>query len=497
MVAVVAGIAACPTPAERPASPRRVSPQRRSTGPTCLIQNIAPPERLAVDRQQLFWINGRGEVKAIAKAGGAPRTLASGQIDLHDLALDADRVYWLAFDAVRSVAKSGGPVQTIAPTGPGPHKSYFEDIVVVGRTVLWTAPLVHQVMMRDPKQGAVVTAAFVRQVQPERLAADQESLYVWSTGTVVRIDRASGAPQTVISSPGRVSLLRVDRQELFWSEQDGRLMTSTVGGDPRVLVPGQQSISGLALDADCVYWTDQAAGKVLQVPRAGGDVVVLATGQPGPSDLVLDPHHLYWSNSGGKGKRRGALMRLKRRACPRAHSSRRPQSRPVVSPTRSAPPVSATLQVTSPLCIRTGARPELVGGVRVELKNLTASEVRVYSEDHNSLVFESVRDGSLHVVVHECACVQNARPEGSWLELGAKETRVKSFDDWTHDGGAFPTIPPGEYRLSFRFFLRPRPHLAGGRDACRKELQSAAYWRGALGSNAVPVNVGWGRCRRR
>ena len=506
LVAVMAGAAACPTPARRPLPARLplalpgVSTERRPAGPTCLIQGIAPPERLAVDGRQLFWINGRGEVQAIAKAGGPPRRLASGQLDLHDLALDAASVYWLAHDAVRSVAKGGGQVQTIAPTGPGPHESYFEDVVVVGKTVLWTAPLVHQVMLRDPQHGKVVTAAFIRQPQPGHLVADEASLYVWRTGTVARIDRASGTAQTVISAPDRVTQLRVDGPDLFWSEHPGgRLMSSTAGGDPRVLASGQRSISGLAIDADSVYWTDLDAGKVLMVSRQGGAVALLASGQPGPGDLVLDDQYLYWSNSGGKTGARGALMRLRKVA---GRPRRGPQSRPAGAAAAPRPPapVSATLQLTRPLCIKIGARPELVGGVRVELRNLTANKVRLYSEDHNSLVFESVKDGSLHVAAHECACVQNTGPDGFWRELGANETQVKTFDDWTHDGGPFPTMPPGEYRLSFRFFLRPRPHLGPGQprlEVCRAELQSPAYWSGALSSNAMQVRVGWGRCSAR
>lgn len=280
-----------------------------------LLSAFSPPTRLAVDRVQVYWIDEQGRLMALPRAGAglAPRALATGQRDLHDLALDPDHVYWLTFDGARRVAKAGGPVEDLTPAAQAAAGSYLEDIVAVGRTVFWTAPVVGSVMMRDPERGIVQTAASITAPRPEHLAADEAGLYVWSGASVVRIDRVSGAVRPLFTAARPVGELRVAGRELYWSERPvGRLWTASVdGAAPRVLVSGKRRITGLATDGARVYWIDHDRGEVLQTRRADGATSVLAAGLHGAAELAVEGRQVFFGARirGARRGRDGVLLR--------------------------------------------------------------------------------------------------------------------------------------------------------------------------------------------
>jgi hypothetical protein len=62
------------------------------------------------------------------------------------------------------------------------------------------------------------------------------------------------------------------------------------------LASGQMGASGLAVDAANVYWTDDSAGTVMQMPVGGGTPMTLASGQGSPRYIAIDATSVYWAN---------------------------------------------------------------------------------------------------------------------------------------------------------------------------------------------------------
>jgi hypothetical protein len=74
---------------------------------------------LVLQGDSLFWaqrvVGEPGEVKSIPKLGGSPTTLASGQENLFDLAVDESHVYWTNYESgrLRRVSVGGGTIEEI------------------------------------------------------------------------------------------------------------------------------------------------------------------------------------------------------------------------------------------------------------------------------------------------------------------------------------------------------------------------------------------------
>jgi hypothetical protein len=83
------------------------------------------PWGIAVDEASVFWIEqgapsddrtqhlAPGSLKAIGKAGGSPRSLATDVASGDYLVVDADAVIWHENQAIRRVSKAGGPASAL------------------------------------------------------------------------------------------------------------------------------------------------------------------------------------------------------------------------------------------------------------------------------------------------------------------------------------------------------------------------------------------------
>jgi hypothetical protein len=156
------------------------------------------------------------------------------------------------------------------------------------------------------------------------------------------------------------------------------------------------------------------------------------------------------------------------------------------------PPLDVQVTLLKPLRI---GKLGLEGGVKVEIVNRSGKEQRVFHEDSNSLVFESVKDRSLHVVFHPCACMGNTRPSGQFsatLQPGGK--KGMAFADWGCSGSMWRPPPPGTYDVTYRVFTQFKGHKVARHEnpipRCRADLQSPEYWKGAIVSTPIQVVIG-------
>lgn len=157
--------------------------------------------------------------------------------------------------------------------------------------------------------------------------------------------------------------------------------------------------------------------------------------------------------------------------------------------TAPPPPVEIKIAKLTPLKL---TRRGLTGRVIVEVTNRTDKPLSVYHEESHNVVFRSLKDGSLHVPFHTCACMKNAQGEPGRTLVPAKGTQVLKFEDWGCAGSAYRAPAPGGYELTFRVFLQAKHHkrVDKGQDAvCLADLQSEDYWRDAVSSAPVKAVI--------
>ncbi len=143
---------------------------RKLTGP------LAPaPTALWLDESELAWASPGtpGTVAAMPLAGGTPRVVAGAETQPRALVGDSDGWIWIAGDAVHTVPRKGGDVQTLLAAGAG--------TLALDRTrVLVTVPS-QGTVLAVPRAGGDATALASGQSGLDRLAADAAAA-VWTAG---------------------------------------------------------------------------------------------------------------------------------------------------------------------------------------------------------------------------------------------------------------------------------------------------------------------------
>jgi hypothetical protein len=286
-----------------------------------LAQGNGAVEYIAVDETSIYfssrdqWILGRldkngGAVTNMLPEGGALKEPTAG------LLVDEGYVYASAYTsgsgpAARRVPLDGGVIEKIDGCNTG------WSLSVDKTDIYWlTGNCGGDARMRrrtknDPDASFVTSQtdplAFYSFAQFGYQALDETNVY-WANKEQIKAlsknDIEDAAPRTVFaraagSNDRFRSLAVADR---FYAMLGGRIIAlPKAGGDPVVLADGfpvKDSHAGLALaDAD-VYFTVPDTGLVARVPMQGGKVETLAKDQQKPTGLALDAQYVYWSNAG-------------------------------------------------------------------------------------------------------------------------------------------------------------------------------------------------------
>jgi hypothetical protein len=134
-----------------------------------------------------------------------------------------------------------------------------------------------------------------------------------------------GTPTTLVSNQDYPWAIAVDNNNVYWTNYGnsgavsggmtttGAVLQAPIGGGTVVtLAQGLEDPYGIALDAQNVYFTTYAGGRVKKVPIGGGTVVVLAEGLNNPCYIAVS----------------GATGRSNRSPRASPHRAPRPSSRP-------------------------------------------------------------------------------------------------------------------------------------------------------------------------
>jgi len=207
-------------------------------------QDWIPSTGIALDDAFVYFSTGN-TILRVAKAGGAPVTIATGLHGVNELVLSGDRIYMLSFierqpTPVQAVDKAGGKVDTLIDQQMGAN-----DICVDADFIYWDTP---SGIMRAKKDGKGMI-----------------KLYAPPNGSVTR--------------------LALDAESLYFSEGDGQhalMKMSKAGGKPVQIVPWINTQVWIRVDAGFVYYFGNPAQNITlnKVAKVGGASIILDAGRP-------------------------------------------------------------------------------------------------------------------------------------------------------------------------------------------------------------------------
>jgi hypothetical protein len=291
------------------------------------------PSALAIDDASLYWLETQaGRVMKVAKNGGTPIALATGQSSPFDLVVDSTNVYWSdpRGHVIRSVPKSGGSPQLLVAASQPMHIAtdgtfvFFEETPPSadgGSPIDAAAPIdagQPSSIVRKTRIGSGVAEDFFQlsdldsEATLTRMLVDDRYFY-WAgrkrrpplTATSYVMDKEAGV--AVRSLPGNWGELALDRDFLYMTTGSGAAGTPvTIGAmaiasnrgwgilqfDPVTPYPG-----GASMTAGSTYLYRSSPGaitgvhKVLKCGTHNLPVKLASTDQW--SSLVTDDTYVY------------------------------------------------------------------------------------------------------------------------------------------------------------------------------------------------------------
>ncbi len=176
----------------------------------------------------LYWVQDSGiRMMALSGACGSAKTLASGQMEAQDIAVDDLNVYWVNHTATGSLMKLAKGSATAAPLADN-------------------------------------------QALPSGLAVYQNNIYWANTasGEILSVPRTGGNPTPIVSNLRRPWAVAVDASGVYWTTEEGTVSSlRTLAGTLQELARFEGKPIALALDAGYVYWVNFESGTVRKVAK--------------------------------------------------------------------------------------------------------------------------------------------------------------------------------------------------------------------------------------
>ncbi len=257
-----------------------------------------------------------GDLIRVPKCGG-PETKLAGAIPTPSaIDVDATRLYWIEGNAaskVRAMAKTGGPIATLADVGtvPVPMLALRGSRLYYQASTNGTDVFIHELALANQGSDGGIPD---RTIGPSFgfFAVDDTWVYTRSKSLWLGAIPIAGGNVTDLAVAPTGGRIAVDGPDVYFTEnpsfKQGEVWLTGMGRPAKRVRQKLDVPSGLALDATHVYVAeagfDAGTGVVSRTPRAGGAVEVLASAQDQPEILVVDDSSLYWLNY------RGAIMKL-------------------------------------------------------------------------------------------------------------------------------------------------------------------------------------------
>jgi len=257
--------------------------------------------------------------------------LASGQSHPVGLAVDSSSVFWTnqTPPSLRKVSLCGGDSTEIAGPSTGPNNgnaSAFGALAVRDPYVFWWAVSTTQeptpeglivdgsisAMSANVNGGAAMYSVGAGggsgPITVGGIATNADGAYYDSESALIAapIPPIASGGGAVVPTRGRAGGLATDDAYVYGTNltKPGSVDKAKTGGVALdgafvTLATGQDGASGIAVDAESVYWTATGTGNVMSVPKGGGTPVTLASHQDAPASIAVNASGLYWTTGSG------------------------------------------------------------------------------------------------------------------------------------------------------------------------------------------------------
>ena len=246
--------------------------------------------------------------------------IAQSQNEILSLALSGANLYWMDMGELGMVPRTGGASSVLANT-PSPLFALGGYVTANDTEVYWAnGNFPNGAVNSVPTQGGASTQIAATD-EPIGIAVDAHNIY-WSTfgssnnpvGTIVRRPLAGGATITLASGLSTVGPIAIDADDVYWTDCLGSVASVPIaGGSVRTLLTAQYNVplnteldetpAGIAVSDGRIYWTSTplAGGGpslISSMSVDGGAVTVLASPVTRPSGIAVDADDVYWLEIG-------------------------------------------------------------------------------------------------------------------------------------------------------------------------------------------------------
>lgn len=248
-----------------------------------------------------------GTVVAVAKKGGASRTLATIREPVHGMALAGGALWVTTTHAVEKVPVTAGEPQRAAGGLARPRAIACDgtSVFVVDVDPTRQGMTRGSAVVRIPVAGGEPTVLGKSEGEIANVALDDASVY-WADrldGSLVSVPKTGGAPRVLATDRGLPGFVAVVGDALIWVEQRSESLWTMpkTGGPPRRLAQDFAGFANVVVDARGVFWTNEAAVEglfhVLTVGKTG-DVETVSAAVDGVDALASDAERLWWDRGG-------------------------------------------------------------------------------------------------------------------------------------------------------------------------------------------------------
>jgi hypothetical protein len=218
---------------------------------------------------------------------------------------------------------NNGTVDCYYPQPPKPHLKNLDfggasqptSLAIDATFAYWTYSGSGEVKKRalptsSPVDPSTVIVLASNQGYPSRIAVDANGTAYWvnvTDNTIMKMAPNDVAPGVVATNQPGISGLAVDADDVFWTNSAGKTVYKApklTGMPVTTLAANQLYPEQVTVDATHVYWWNQGDGTIMKAPKSGGAATVVVCGQTDVHFAVSDTH-VYWTD-----RKKGTVKRI-------------------------------------------------------------------------------------------------------------------------------------------------------------------------------------------